>query len=158
MDHLTTGTHHVASGSVGMGCWLFATIASAWIGGAGSARAQDDEEDFFHLGIVEYELSCIACHGVDGRGDGPDATHLKTRPADLTRITKLNGGTFPAEGLALYIDGRAMVAAHGGREMPVWGDRYRAPISGNGDSLEAERAARARIAALVSYIESLQEP
>jgi len=31
-----------------------------------------------------YSANCMACHGVDGRGDGPLAKSLPIRPADLT--------------------------------------------------------------------------
>ena len=123
----------------------------------GEAIAQEDAEEFFDLGITEYELSCMNCHGVDGRGDGPDAQYLETKPADLTQITKANGGIFPADRVWMIIDGRAIVATHGAREMPVWGDRYRRPIPDE-ETLDTEREARARIDALVDYVESLQDP
>ena len=35
---------------------------------------------------------CSACHGVDGRGDGPAAPALQPPPADLTRIAQRRGG------------------------------------------------------------------
>jgi len=145
-------------GRVLVGCSLTLTaVGFAAILAATGARAED-EDDAFHLGVIEYELSCMACHGLEGRGDGPDAGQLDVRPADLTQIARRNGGTFPADGLALYIDGRAMVGAHGPREMPVWGDRYRAAVPGEDEGAEAERIARERIEALVLYIETLQEP
>jgi len=115
------------------------------------ARADDP-----HLGIIEYEISCMPCHGVDGHGDGRLAHSLKTAPADLTRIAKSNGGEFPFANVADIIDGRAIVAAHGQREMPVWGDRYRRAIDANESPTAIERHARAQIAALVRYIESIQ--
>ena len=124
----------------------------------GVIAQQDDAEEFFDLGITEYELSCMNCHGVDGRGDGPDAQYLETKPADLTQITKANGGIFPRDRVWMIIDGRAIVAKHGAREMPVWGDRYRRPIPDEETSFDTEREARARIDALVDYVESLQEP
>lgn len=120
------------------------------------AFAQEDEEEVFDLGITEYEISCLSCHGVDGRGDGPDAQHLQTKPADLTQIAKANGGTFPGELVAMIIDGRAIVAMHGAREMPVWGERYRRPVPDLDWNTEQE--AQSRIDALVDYVESLQEP
>lgn len=119
--------------------------------GASAASAQDE-----HLGIIEYELACMACHGVDGRGDGTLAKTLKTRPADLTQISKAHGGRFPTRKVAEMIDGRAAVAAHGSREMPVWGDRYRAAESGDGPKIVEQRA-RAQIDALVKYVQTLQE-
>ena len=122
---------------------------------AGRVSAQQDEEEIADLGITEYELSCMPCHGVEGRGDGVDAALLPKRPADLTRIAQANGGVFPADRVANVIDGRAIVATHGPREMPVWGDRYRRPIAE--EDWDTERDARSRIDALVGYLASLQE-
>jgi mono/diheme cytochrome c family protein len=125
---------------------------------AGRTIAQQDVEELFDIGITEYELSCMSCHGVDGRGDGPDAQYLDTKPADLTQIKKANGGFFPADRVAMIIDGRAVVAMHGAREMPVWGERYRRPIPDVDGAWDTERDARSRIEALVDCVESLQAP
>lgn len=35
-------------------------------------------------GAPLYSQNCIACHGISGRGDGPTASKLPIRPADLT--------------------------------------------------------------------------
>ena len=118
---------------------------------ASVAMAQDQ-----HLGITEYELACMPCHGVDGRGDGPLAKTLKARPADLTQISRANGGRIPSTKVGEMIDGRAAVAAHGSREMPVWGDRYRAAEFGDSSKMVEQRA-RAQIDALVRYLQTLQE-
>jgi hypothetical protein len=116
------------------------------------ANADDD-----HLGIVEFEIACMPCHGVEGRGDGPVARSLKVAPADLTRIAKSNQGKFPSRRVAEIIDGRATVAAHGARDMPVWGDRYRVAAEGGENPREVEQRARAQINALVRYLEAIQE-
>ena len=115
--------------------------------------AQADDE---HLGLTEYELACMPCHGVDGRGDGSLAKGLNTPPSDLTQIAKSNGGKFPTARVTEFIDGRAAVAAHGARDMPVWGDRYR--VSGSPDETrrDVERRARAQLQALVRYLETIQ--
>jgi hypothetical protein len=118
----------------------------------GPVKAEDS-----HLGITEYELSCMPCHGLNGRGDGPRAKSLKSAPADLTRIAKSNGGVFPARKLAEIIDGRAIVSAHGQREMPVWGDRYRVQVEESERASAIDRRARAQISALVEYLRTLQE-
>ena len=43
------------------------------LGLGGNARSDEDD----HLGMVEYEIACMPCHGVEGRGDGPLAHSLK---------------------------------------------------------------------------------
>ena len=118
----------------------------------GTANAQDE-----HLGIIEYEVACLPCHGIEGRGDGPVAAKLKVSPADLTQIAKKNGGVFPAAKVAEIIDGRADVAAHMRREMPVWGKRYRKAAAPYESSADIDARARMQIDALVTYLASSQE-
>ena len=77
-----------------------------------------------------YRQYCAACHGPDGKGQGPLAASLKTPPADLTRIAERNGGKFDEAALMSVIDGRRAVAAHGPREMPVWGARFEEELKG----------------------------
>ena len=73
-----------------------------------------------------YRTFCASCHGLDGKGAGPAAAALKHRPSDLTLISKKNGGQFPSFRIEHIIDGTVertgVVAAHGTRDMPVWGD------------------------------------
>lgn len=38
---------------------------------------------------------CSTCHGTGGRGDGPSASGLAQKPADLTGLTARNHGQFP---------------------------------------------------------------
>jgi hypothetical protein len=121
--------------------------------GTGSAATADDD----HLGIVEFEIACMPCHGIEGRGDGSLANSLKRRPADLTQIAKSNGGIFPSKKVAEIIDGRESVAAHGVRDMPVWGDRYRVVTEAGEGAAEVEQRARTQINALVDYLETIQE-
>jgi hypothetical protein len=116
-------------------------------------QAADDEE---HLGAIEYEIACLPCHGANGRGDGEAGAALKVKPADLTGITRANGGTFPFAKVLQMVDGRAAVAAHGPRDMPVWGDRYRIAADGTETKQEIDSRARVQIEALVRYVQSLQ--
>jgi mono/diheme cytochrome c family protein len=92
---------------------------------------------------------CAACHGKDGRGGGPAAAALKTSPADLTQLAIRNNGTFPEERVAQSINGPERIAAHGSREMPIWGELFK--------SLDSDRAAaRLRVTNLTNYIKSIQ--
>src|SRR5271157_556797 len=68
-----------------------------------------------------YLAYCASCHGPDGKGNGPAAPALKTPPTDLTKLAAGNGGTFPANHVAEIIKGDRLTAAHGNKEMPVWG-------------------------------------
>jgi hypothetical protein len=70
---------------------------------------------------------------------------------NLRSLAMRNGGVFPTEAVNTYIDGRKTPAAHGERQMPVWGDVFRGVEQGT-----AERIARRRIDALVNYISTLQ--
>jgi hypothetical protein len=73
-------------------------------------------------GPALYKAYCAVCHGSDGKGGGPMAQSLKIRPSDLTRISARNGGSFPLARISKIISGEEQVpAAHGTREMPLWG-------------------------------------
>lgn len=37
------------------------------------------------FGKKTYEQNCMACHGKDGKGDGPQAKTLKIKPANLNK-------------------------------------------------------------------------
>jgi mono/diheme cytochrome c family protein len=101
-------------------------------------------------GPTMFQEYCASCHGKQARGDGPAAAALKTVPADLTRISARNGGTFPVVKVRRYIEGLDEIAAHGNRDMPIWGQVLRGPAS--------DRAAvQIRVENLTKYIESLQQ-
>lgn len=108
----------------------------------------------------EFETLCATCHGVSGRGDGPTAASLKFPPADLTHISKRNGGTFPRQKVFDTIVGFDRPVAHGSQDMPVWGDIFIAEeVGGSLDIEDAQRSITAvtkRLEGLVDYIESLQ--
>ena len=101
-----------------------------------------------NLGKMDYESSCAACHGENGKGDGAVKVELKTKPTDLTLLAKNNGGVFPTDVLYQIIDGRRTVRAHGTFEMPVWGFEFQR--SGSDD------VTRNRILAIVAYLRSIQ--
>lgn len=118
-------------------------------------RAGEPEEEF--VGLTEYEIACMPCHGVDGKGDGVQAKSLRTPPADLTRLAAKNGGVFPDREIYDMIDGRGVIVDHGTRDMPVWGRRYRATTEANEGPADAEARVRALIEALVGYLATIQD-
>jgi mono/diheme cytochrome c family protein len=98
---------------------------------------------------------CAACHGSEARGDGPVAGSLNKRVPDLTRLALDAGGEFPAQRVRETVDGRAIVTAHGTRQMPVWGYEFWVE---EGADIVAEDAAHEVIDRLVTYLESVQVP
>lgn len=95
-----------------------------------------------------FNTYCAVCHGTEGKGDGPAAQSLTKVPADLTKLTARNNGTFPETKVRRYIEGLDEVAAHGTRDMPMWGDLFR--------SLNRDTA-QMRIAGLTQYLKTMQK-
>lgn len=100
-----------------------------------------------------YLRHCASCHGVDGKGDGPVAAQLRTPPTDLTTIA-LRQGRFDDRAVAAAVDGRRSVAAHGPREMPVWGAVFEEELEREPNSA---RTGLLRTFELVEYLRSIQE-
>src|SRR5579864_3296423 len=97
-----------------------------------------------------FQAYCASCHGANGKGDGPAAAALKSPPADLTMLSKRNGGQFPADRVSSILGGQATVTAHGNRDMPVWGPVFWHMSQGHASEVHQ------RIANLTHYVESLQ--
>ncbi|MCB1380994.1 MAG: c-type cytochrome [Alphaproteobacteria bacterium] len=117
------------------------------------------------IGKEQFRLRCAVCHGMGGLGDGPVGNMLKTPAPNLALLAERNGGAFPFQKVYDIIDGRANIAAHGNRDMPIWGDFYRGealpttPVPDNATErmVDApERIVESRILALVYYIGTLQ--
>ena len=123
---------------------------------SGASFAQDAEVS---PDAREFRNSCASCHGTDGKGAGFLTRIFRgVDPGDLTTLTSRYGGTFPEERVHEVIDGRADVAAHGDRKMPVWGERYtNAAREEHGPDIAEEAYVQNRIDALVSYLKSIQE-
>lgn len=103
-------------------------------------------------GADTFTVHCSTCHGTSGAGDGPDAASLAVPVPDLRGLARRNGGVFPEERVASYIDGTLMPTAHGERNMPVWGPVFDATsriVNG------ADPAAQ-RIDAVIEYLRTLQ--
>jgi mono/diheme cytochrome c family protein len=97
-----------------------------------------------------YTTYCAVCHGTDGKGGGPAASALKVPPADLTMLSKNNGGKYPALKVTSAVRGDSNLPAHGSKDMPVWGSLFRSMSHGH------ESEVQQRVANLTEYIESLQ--
>ena len=92
---------------------------------------------------------CAVCHGSEAKGNGPAAAGLKTKPADLTLISRKNNNKYPELHVQNVIEGDDALAAHGSRDMPIWGQIFH-HMSSNED------LGTVRIYNLVKYIEQIQ--
>jgi len=105
-------------------------------------------------GQESYRRFCASCHGVEGHGDGPVGASLRRPPTDLTQIARRSGGRFDEREVMAAIDGRRLVAEHGPRDMPVWGQVFE-------QEHEEERYTRytalLKSRTLVDYLRSIQE-
>ncbi len=104
-------------------------------------------------GQVLYDRYCASCHGTSGKGDGPVAAALAKPPSDLTTLARRSGGRLDEAELIAVIDGRRMVAAHGPREMPVWGAVFDEELSGQP---WAQYTGLLRAQVLADHLRSLQ--
>jgi mono/diheme cytochrome c family protein len=107
-------------------------------------------------GEAEYLNFCAVCHGAEGKGDGPLGDLLVKRPADLTSISKRNGGRFPYGRVFAVIDGRYIVPSHGNRDMPVWGRQFLEDDKRLYGPAGGEIVTTERIHELAGYVQSLQ--
>jgi len=98
-----------------------------------------------------YKSYCAVCHGSDGKGNGPAASALKVPPPDLTVLAEKNGGKYPALKVSAILRGEEPLAAHGSKEMPIWGNLFWSMSGGH------ESEVQQRITNLNKYMESLQK-
>lgn len=154
-DCMKTWTLH----STRLGLWLWILLAALLLllalapASSQQAPSQEEEIELFNQGSVLYQRNCSNCHGSRAKGDGQVARLLKVKPADLTQLAAKNDGEFPADRVYRTIDGREGVRGHGMRDMPIWGDVFRAEDGGP----EADAEARHKIQSLVIYLKKIQD-
>ena len=121
----------------------------------GSAMGQTAND----LGKIEFMNNCAACHGVDGKGNGPLGNLLQRSPPDLTLLAKNNKGVLPMNRLYEVMAGEG-VPSHGSRDMPIWGKEYLVEESQKlreaRGAYDAPAVVRARILTLLEYVSRLQ--
>lgn len=125
------------------------SIIAFLVAGALPAVAQD-------AGRNEYIQSCATCHGINAVGDGPLAEFMSVHVPDLTLLKQNNDGVFPKLEMIHMVDGRSGIGGHG-REMPIWGGRFKEESIEYTGKYGAEVIARGRVLALVEYLESIQK-
>jgi mono/diheme cytochrome c family protein len=96
----------VGTGLVAAAIWYRELLGSAFASNPTAGSVQSVER-----GTALWKANCEACHGAQGRGDGPATAALYKKPKDLTRIAR--PPVFPDGVLAYRI-------ASGGEVMPAW--------------------------------------
>lgn len=81
--------------------------------------------------------------------------YLTVQPANLRILARSNGGKFPFWEVYHKIDGQTEVPAHGTRDMPTWGDRFRTQAGADGKAAITQAAGK--ILSLTFYLEYIQE-
>ena len=127
-----------------------------WVGlGWVVASAQNREQQPTSIRPVEgtaiFQDFCSSCHGRDARGKGPVSANLKKDVPDLTKLSKRNGGKFPAAYIkkTLMFGGEEIDPSHGSKTMPIWGPIFHA--------IEFDQdLGNVRIENLTKYLESIQ--
>jgi mono/diheme cytochrome c family protein len=98
-----------------------------------------------------YQDYCAACHGLDGKGNGPAASALNCKALpDLTTIAKRHNQKSAALEVQGVLRFGAESKAHGTSDMPLWGPLFR---SLKGD----DNLVKLRITNLSEYVDSLQQ-
>jgi mono/diheme cytochrome c family protein len=102
-------------------------------------------------GVTIFRNNCAACHGTEGRGNGPVSKALKRDVPDLTTLSQRNGGAFPVIHVRTTIMFGAdnLSSAHGSSTMPIWGPIFH--------EIELDQdLGNVRLENVTKYLESIQ--
>jgi mono/diheme cytochrome c family protein len=102
-------------------------------------------------GATIFRNNCAACHGLEGRGDGPVSKVLKRKVPDLTGLSERNGGIFPAVHVRTTVMFGAdnLLPTHGSKTMPIWGPIFH--------EIEFDQdLGNVRLENITKYLESIQ--
>jgi mono/diheme cytochrome c family protein len=131
--------------------WAVTAAVSVIPWAVSAAPIDEIPPTYVPTGEVMYHQYCAACHGLEGKGDGPAAFTLKTPPADLSTLSARHMGTFPREYVEKILRFGPGVSAHGSSDMPTWGPIFQMIDKNN------ERAVQQRIKNITDYLASLQK-
>jgi len=125
------------------------TIAVAAVSGAAAAGLGAQDEKHVATGKQTFQTYCATCHGQSAVGDGVLAKSLRKRPPNLTQLSRLANGAFPADDVFKAIEGANRPASS---DMPGWREMFLKMQDNPGPD-----GVKAKITALVDYLESIQD-
>ena len=145
-----------------VGIFLTVLVAALVIGSVPAVYAQDPaptvllkrvpiRQNGEVSGAKLFLSYCAACHGANGKGNGPAAEALKSIPPDLTMLSKFSGGAFPAVHVMNVLTGQGDNTAHGSKDMPIWGPLFRSMAD------QSTQGAYLRARNVTEYLRSIQE-
>jgi len=121
-------------------------LSAAWTQDRTTSSAYNTVE-----GAKIFQYRCAVCHGVDGRGHGPDSVVLQHQVPDLTLISQRSDGKFPYLRVKEVIVGeKTGVLSQPNREMPIWGPIFH-EVESDQDWGEV------RLEAITKHVESIQQ-
>ena len=131
---------------------LVAVVISA------AAQTRDQDQPVIDQPVIRrvdgagiFRNYCAACHGIDGRGNGPVSKALKQVVPDLTRLSQRNDGAFPGVHVrnTIMFGADNLLPAHGSKEMPIWGPIFH--------EIEFDHyLGHVRLENITKYLESIQ--
>lgn len=120
---------------------------------AGCTESDTRAPDSIAAGASDYAQLCVACHGPQGRGNGPAAAGMTPPVADLSLMARKNGGSFPWLRAMEQIDGHTMGASES--HMPAY-DELRGGPTVMFDAGDGTRPTPARLVGILRYLQTLQ--
>jgi mono/diheme cytochrome c family protein len=102
-----------------------ALYAIAWLVATAAWPEAKPEAQAMAKGKLVYARYCVACHGPEGRGNGPLAKDLSVPVPDLTTLATRASGQFPFDRVQRVIELGEPLKGHGSSDMPAWGDAFK---------------------------------
>lgn len=134
---------------------VLATLAAYGVAAAfGASMALAEATGDVAQGKQLFMKYCATCHGPGATGDGVAASTFKNKPANLTLLAKNAGGKFPTMMVVNIVKGDAPIAAHGQREMPVWGEIIGRPLD---TGMYKQDDVDLKILSITTYLKSIQQ-
>ena len=100
----------IGAGAIGLGIVLFlmATVLASPSAAVYVTNPIVPDEGSLARGAALYTANCAACHGADGRGNGPLAPSLNPRPADFVQHVNFHTDDVLFDFISKGIPGTAM--------------------------------------------------